>query len=210
MRLSSLLLSIKIRLFRETIFPSLPCSRIHGNWNKDPQSKTNRQRFPFSVFSYPNQKMAIKFTKFEFLKSFIYELFDDVCCDSEWAEKLFTPTRNRKMWNEGGGWEILPFLFHNLNTLSSLAVAERDTSFHIYFTSYHIWHFCWATKNTRDTGMEIKRLSDEARRANGGNKSFTDIFQLPGWAVMEWCSGKFTFLLLSLESCYWIQLCRRA
>lgn len=70
-RLSSLLLSIKIRFFRETAF--------HLKFYPPLKSKSARI---FRVLLISQSKITIKFTKFEFEKCFIYELFDDACCDS--------------------------------------------------------------------------------------------------------------------------------
>lgn len=96
-------------------------------------------------------KFAIKFTKFEFAKCFIYEILRGVCCDSEKAEELFTFAHWRDSLANDGEESKFPFFFHNLNTLSfvSLSLSLWNATLHFISISHLI---------TSDTFVERQKM----------------------------------------------------
>lgn len=66
------------------------------------------------------------------MKCFIYELFDDVCCDSGWNDEkiyLFTAQHTQKCENDRERNKKFPFFFHNLNALSSFVCGNATLHF---------------------------------------------------------------------------------
>lgn len=88
MRLLSLLLSIKAHGSHHGVLSPLrraedeiEITAVNQKRKREISRLSFILAFDFSI------KITIKLAKFEFEKCFIYEMFDDVCCDSEWNDE---------------------------------------------------------------------------------------------------------------------------